>query len=243
MKRDVFLSIALHVMVILLTVMSSPFDYQKQFDYDQVIRIKAVAMPDFAPSPAGVEEIPASTPVIPQAVEEDLPEIPLDDPTTIDTPKEIKKPESKPKPAKETKKPKPQNQTKTTTEPSSGSGTGQNDKEIDVEATGSGSPFGGAKIDNASFNYPYWFTQAFNKIAGNWRQTVSIDGSVVCVIYFQVIRSGRVVDVEIKESSGVPAFDQTCLSAVERSTPFPPLPRDFRDEIIGITLPFKYQPR
>jgi len=243
MKRDIFLSLVLHVMVVLATVISSPFDYKKPFDYDQVIRIRAVAMPDFAPASGPVaEDVPIEPVSIPQAMEDDIPEIPIDKPTTVDKPKEIKKPADKPKPQKEPaqQKPKPQTETKTGIEATAGNGTGQGDKEI---ATGSGSPFGGATIDNASFDYPYWFTQAFNKIAGNWRQTVVIDGTAVCVIYFQVIRSGRLVETQIKESSGIPAFDQICLSAVERSAPFPPLPREFKDEIIGITLPFKYQPR
>ena len=71
---------------------------------------------------------------------------------------------------------------------------------------------------------------------------MAIDATIVCVIYFQVIKSGRVIEKRVEETSGIPAFDQACLQAVERSTPFPPLPRDFTDEIIGITLPFQYKP-
>jgi len=116
--------------------------------------------------------------------------------------------------------------------------------ELDESATGGeGSPFAGATIDNASFNYPYWFTQAFRKIRSNWRNPVSHQGTLVCVIYFQVIQSGRVINLQIRESSGIDAFDDACLRSVERSAPFPPLPREFREEIIGINLPFKYQPR
>jgi outer membrane biosynthesis protein TonB len=44
------------------------------------------------------------------------------------------------------------------------------------------------------------------------------------------------------QPSGIPAFDNGCVQAIENSAPFPPLPEDFRDEIIGITIPFKYQP-
>jgi TonB family protein len=97
-------------------------------------------------------------------------------------------------------------------------------------------------VDNASFDYPYWFTQAFYKIQSNWRNPVSADYSIVCAIYFQVLKSGRVIELRVEESSGVRAYDEACLRAVERSTPFPPLPRAFPDEIIGITLPFKYEP-
>lgn len=117
-------------------------------------------------------------------------------------------------------------------------------KDMPVEApgAGAGSPFQGATIDNARFNYPYWFTQAFNKIRSNWRNPVSADAPIVCLVYFQVIKSGRVIETRIEESSGIPAFDKACLTAIERSAPFPPLPRDFADEIIGMTLPFQYKP-
>ncbi|RKX17088.1 MAG: hypothetical protein DRP35_11530, partial [Candidatus Zixiibacteriota bacterium] len=115
--------------------------------------------------------------------------------------------------------------------------------EANVETSdGEDSPFAGATIDNASFNYPYWFTQAFNKIRRNWRNPISADIPITCTIYFQVIKSGRLVKAEIKKPSGIPAFDNACLRSVENSTPFPPLPRQFVDEIIGITLPMQYQP-
>jgi protein TonB len=165
---------------------------------------------------------------------DDLPEIPIDDPTSVDRPKEVEKP--KPKPKQETPPTRPSDK------PQSGGGAGDK-KEIDVSGSGAGSPFATATIDNASFDYPYWFTQAFNKIAGNFRNTVVIDGSVVCIVYFQVIRSGRLVEVKVEQSSGVPAFDKVCVSAVERSAPFPPLPREFLDEIIGISVPFTNRSR
>jgi TonB family protein len=108
--------------------------------------------------------------------------------------------------------------------------------------TGGGTPFAGAIIDNATFDYPYWFTQAFYKIQSNWRNPVAADYSIVCVVYFQVIKSGRVIELRIEEPSGIRTYDEACLRSVEHSAPFPPLPSGFRDEIIGITLPFKYEP-
>jgi len=115
--------------------------------------------------------------------------------------------------------------------------------EIISEATGSGSPFAGATVDNLSFDYPYWFEQAFTKIQSNWINTVEADGEIVCVIYFQVIKSGRLLEARVETESGIEAFDQGCLGAIYKSAPFPPLPSEFADEVIGITLPFKYAPR
>ncbi|RME22661.1 MAG: energy transducer TonB [Candidatus Zixiibacteriota bacterium] len=82
----------------------------------------------------------------------------------------------------------------------------------------------------------------FNKIASNMRHSVVTDATLICVIYFQVLQSGRIVNLKVIQSSGYQEFDDACMAAVSRSAPFPPLPRDFSDEIIGITLPIKYTP-
>ncbi|MEW6411574.1 MAG: TonB family protein [Candidatus Zixiibacteriota bacterium] len=230
MKREIFFSLALHLAIVAAAVVSSPFDAKKAFDYDDVIRVRAVAMPDFSP-PAAAEPVAIEPLAVPQAMPEEVPEIPIDDPKSVVEPKQVEKP--KPKPEK-----KPAQQAPAKTEGNASAGAGDGKKEIDVSGSGPGSPFGSATIDNASFDYPYWFTQAFNKIAANFRNTVVIDGTVICIVYFQVIRSGRLVKVEVEQSSGIPAFDNVCVAAIERSAPFPPLPKEFRDEIIGISVPF-----
>ena len=226
MKLEIILSLALHGILILFTMVASPFDIRRSQDYDDVIRVSLTALPEFAAE----EPVALPEPVIPQAAEEQLAEIPIEDPTSL--PETVVPEKPKPEP-KEKPKPKPR---------SSGNGKKTDDENEIEAAAGAGSPFSGATIDNASFNYPYWFTQAFHKIQSNWRNPVAADGAIVCVIYFQVIKSGRVIEQRVEESSGIPAFDQACLQAVQRSAPFPPLPRDFTDEIIGITLPFQYKP-
>ena len=239
MKRGIIISATLHILLISLALFASPFAIDKKpFDFSQVIKINAVSSPEtFSKQEAVIEDI-----VIPEAdIEDEIFDIPIEDPTSVDKPVVIDKP--KPKPDKPKPKPEKKKDTRkqtdksktppTDTKPSSG-------KEIDTKNTSKGSPFAGATIDNEAFDYPYWFTQAFNKISSNFRRTVTLDGNVVCVVYFEVIRSGRVVKAEIKQSSGIPGVDRDCLAAIERSKPFPPLPDDFRDEIIGITIPINY---
>ncbi|NOY89457.1 MAG: TonB family protein [FCB group bacterium] len=230
MKRDIFLSIFLHVTIITAVLLSAPFESKGNFNFNEVIKIKAVSIPDLSPTPSSII-IPVK---IPEMLTEAPVNIPLESPSTIKKPKVIKYRKKKPK--KKSKKRIPATSSQQTN-------TNKSSKKIEVGASTAGTPFGGATIDNATFNYPYWFVQAFNKIQSNWHNTVAIDGSVVCVVYFQVIRSGRLIEVRVEQSSGIPAFDESCVAAVERSAPFPPLPKDFLDEIIGITLPFKYEPR
>ena len=217
MKREILFSLALHLAIVAATVVSAPFEIKKKRSYDEIIRVSLTSLPPTIPSQ------PPEPIAIPQPLSELLPEIPLDDPTTAKKAIVKQKKKNDKPPTRKT-----------------GRLTSEGDKkEIESPSTGGGSPFQGATIDNASFDYPYWFTQAFNKIAGNWRNPVPYEGTLVCAVYFQVIRSGRVVELSVETSSRVPAFDNACLLAIDRSAPFPPLPREFRDEIIGITVPFK----
>lgn len=238
MKRDIFLSLALHAALVTMTLVSTPFETKVDKEYDEVIQVALYHPPEINP----VEQEPAAmVPVSPlQPAVEEIPEIPIDEPTTQSETVIEKKPE--PLPETESEQHEPEERT-AKPEQVAYANAEETPEEIHSPITGGGSPFAGATIDKSSFNYPYWFTQAFNKILRNWRNPVAADGSVVCAVYFQVIKSGRVIETRIETSSGISAFDDACLRAVERSAPFPPLPRTFADEIVGITLPFKYEPR
>ncbi len=230
MKTELVYSILLHIGVILATVIASPFEMKSVINDDSIIRVRLTQAPDIQPiKPVKLEPV-----AVPEAVSEDIPDIPVSDPTTMKAAK-IKakeKPKQKKKPKKKTPKKRQSKNTGNNSTPE------KNTKDTEIDAgNASGSPFAGATVDNADFDYPYWFTQTFNKISSNYRNTVSYDGRLICTIYFQVIRSGRVIGIRIEKSSGVDEFDQVCLDAVKRSAPFPPLPNSFRDEIIGLTLP------
>ncbi|MEW6050034.1 MAG: TonB family protein [Candidatus Zixiibacteriota bacterium] len=220
LKRDIIFALMLHVAAVAALTVSKPFDFRKPLHMDEVIRVTLTGPPPMRPAPQVAVGPAVTAPTIPAAV-------PITDPKQ---PK--KKPATKPKQA--TKPPK-----RVIHEPSAA----ELAQSTEIEGVGKDSPFAGATISNSSFTYPYWFEQAFIKIQSNWRNPVDADGVIVCVVYFEVIRSGRVAENRVQKSSGITAFDDACLAAVDRSSPFPPLPREFRDEIIGITLPFKYEPR
>ncbi|MEW5797117.1 MAG: TonB family protein [Candidatus Zixiibacteriota bacterium] len=230
--RDFIASLVLHVIVVAVTIFASPLNIKKPRDFGEVIRVGVVSMADITPAKITPAE-PEPVPQPPQALRDEPEEVPLKDPTTK-PPAEITKPVQKPKPKQERPKQKPPTDE---TKPGDKSQTGTAEGKIDVQAP-SGSGISGLGVDNASFNYPYWFTQAFTKLSQNFRIPVVIDGQVSCDVYFQVIKSGRVIDRKVVTSSGIPQFDQACLAAVERSAPFPPLPREYVDEIIGIYVTF-----
>jgi len=105
----------------------------------------------------------------------------------------------------------------------------------------SNAEFTGA-FEDASFQYPDWNYQGFNKIARAWRNHVFSAKPLSCVIYFRALKSGRIYGARIKESSGIDRFDRDCLDAVLKADPLPPLPREYRHEEIGVSLVFPYKP-
>jgi TonB family protein len=247
MGRDLLLSLVLHAGVVAFTLLASPFEIKSQLDSREVVAVDV-----FFEVPSGrieVEPEAPSEPITvkpPEPVAEESEEIPISDPVINDKDVVIED-QPEPKESETQKEPpppdhsvvqQPTEEITTTNEATVDDGSA----EIHSTVTGEGAVFAGATISNANFDYPYWFTQAFNKILRNWRNPVASDGVIVCAVYFEVIKSGRVIAKRIETSSGIGPFDEACLAAVDRADPFPPLPRQFADEIIGITLPFKYDP-
>jgi len=222
-SKSLLFSIMLHVVAVSAALLSSPFDHRKKMDFGEVIKVSLKSMSDIQKAP---EPAPISVPQ--PKLQDDALEIPLDDPRTVKTKKEVKKPEEKPKPPEEKKQ--ETSAATPTTQPS--------EKEIETKTTDVGQMFAGAIVHSNTFDYPYWYDQAFSKIKSNMRNTVSSDSPLICKVYFEVIQSGRLITFKVVESSGIPQFDDACVSAIERSAPFPPLPRSFQEEILGISLPF-----
>lgn len=232
MGRDLIASVMLHAVVVAVTIFASPLNIRKPHDLGEVIRVGVVSMDQIAPAKITSTE-PEPVPEIPKALKAEPEEVTLKTPTTKPA-ADIAKPVQKSKPKPEKPKPKPSSDEAKSGEQNQ---AGTPEGKIDVQAP-SGSGVSGMGVDNASFNYPYWFTQAFTKLSQNFRIPIVIDGQVTCDVYFQVIKSGRVIERKVVTSSGIPQFDLACLAAVDRAAPFPPLPREFLDEIIGIYVTF-----
>jgi TonB family protein len=77
------------------------------------------------------------------------------------------------------------------------------------------------------------------KIKRNWDPPKS-DNSKRVVLIFTIAKDGRLLNVRIGKSSGIPSADRAAVSAVEYSAPFRPLPKEFRGSDIDIHFTFDY---
>lgn len=227
--RDLAYSIGLHLTLILMVVMLNPFVVALRPKFDAVT-VNIISLPPLG-DPALLKGDQLKVSVPPKTVE-DKAAVPI---ATPESKTKTKKADSK---KKETAK--PARDTKYKGDAVKGDGS-EGGKDVTGQL-GPGSKFGTVSVDNAGFDYPYYFIQAFGKIQQNWANPVAANQPLACIIYFQILRTGTVLDPAIEKSSGIEAYDRACLRAVQAASPLPPLPSDFRDDIIGIHLEFPYQP-
>ncbi len=68
----------------------------------------------------------------------------------------------------------------------------------------------------------------FQKVAGVWKAPASAPAvGKKCVVQAVISRDGRVQNAFVSMESGVKAWDKAALAAVEKSSPFPPLPASY----------------
>ncbi|MFH1502554.1 MAG: TonB family protein, partial [Candidatus Eisenbacteria bacterium] len=79
------------------------------------------------------------------------------------------------------------------------------------------------------------------KVSSNWSQPSArliVEDSLTVSVSFVIRRDGSVGDVRIARSSGRSTVDQSAAKAVRESIPFPPLPDDYLQERLDVTIDF-----
>ena len=62
------------------------------------------------------------------------------------------------------------------------------------------------------------------------------------VMRVTVARTGQVLDVGVRTSSGWPAIDAAEVETIRRAAPFPPLPSEMPGDPVVLVLPITYNP-
>jgi len=96
-------------------------------------------------------------------------------------------------------------------------------------------------VSVSRFPYAWYISIIQGKVSSNWKRPsdrlVSQDELTV-QISFRISRDGSVGAVTVRRSSGSTTVDQSAAKAVRSSAPFPPLPDDYRDDRLDVTIPF-----
>jgi TonB family protein len=166
----------------------------------------------------------------------------------VDKPKE----ESKPKPEKKAvvQKREPSKTTSSNkTSDGKGSGSGSSSRSLSFgfgTGSGSGSGFGfgsGSGSGITNFPYAYYVQSMKDRIAGNWLQSrvsTLTEKNLYTDVSFRIQKDGGMTHLEVNHRCGIRALDMNALRAVQDSSPFPPLPREYGDEYLVVHLRFEH---
>jgi protein TonB len=92
-----------------------------------------------------------------------------------------------------------------------------------------------AGLDNPDFKFGYYIDQLLSAIDSKWVRP-PLGSDVQAVIGFRIQRDGSISDLQVARSSGYNSFDLAALRAVQNASPFPPLPRAYRESSLGVNL-------
>ena len=106
-----------------------------------------------------------------------------------------------------------------------------------INSSAAGVGIGGARLDQADFQYAYYIERMILSVGMNWFKPAQVV-PVSPVVRFQVERDGTVTDPEIEVSSGLPFVDRAALRAVMAAS-LPPLPPDYAGSRLGVHLIFE----
>lgn len=101
-----------------------------------------------------------------------------------------------------------------------------------------------SQIGLSSFPYTYYLQVIIDRVSGNWFQSGVSPGNKEnfhTTVYFKIHRNGQISGLNVEESSGIKSLDLTALRAIRSSAPFPPLPREYKEDYLGIHLIFEHK--
>lgn len=89
----------------------------------------------------------------------------------------------------------------------------------------------------------FYLNIVLNKIAENWYNPYqNTNLNLKAVIFFKINKEGKIEEVKVEKSSQKEDYDEYCKRAVLLTKNLPPLPEDFRAEVLKIHLEFEYKP-
>ena len=93
-------------------------------------------------------------------------------------------------------------------------------------------------LEGGDFPYSLYIQGMHRKIGSNWFRP-QVAGGPTVIIYFRILRDGRITDATVETPSGIPTFDRAALSAVRSASPLNPLPFAYSGNYLGVHLTFR----
>ncbi len=221
LARAVFISFFLHAAVVFVALFLYFLVLPKTF-IPPSYQVKLVGPPqELTPTPAA-----GPAPSLPK--KETMPDPVKPSPKLKKAPAELKKaaPKKGDLPELARQKPKPTQQEKPETAPTQPSTAPSVTAAGATKAGGKAEGVGEVSSTSQQFKFPPYLAIIRNIIEQNWNPPPGVRNMRVKVL-FSILRSGRVGDSKLEQSSGNTYFDLAAMRAILSSSPFPPLPEEF----------------
>lgn len=98
-----------------------------------------------------------------------------------------------------------------------------------------------ATVAASRFPYSWYLSVVQGKVSSNWDQPSARligEDALTVVVSFRIRRDGSVEAIAVRRSSGRSTVDQSAARAISQSAPFPPLPDDYLDDRLDVTIDF-----
>lgn len=103
-------------------------------------------------------------------------------------------------------------------------------------ASGAATSTGGGNLKS---RYPAYYSIIHDRIKDNWLYPEGFDYKKISVIVsIKIDRSGSLLESVLEESSGNKRFDESLMNAIQKASPFPPLPHEFEGKYLETGLRF-----
>lgn len=99
----------------------------------------------------------------------------------------------------------------------------------------------GGVATNQYFPYNWYLRGLQTKITKAWQEPSQFARleDRRALVSFVIARDGSVSRIELRGSSGMEQLDQSALAAVESAQPFSPLPDDYKEPFLDVTIQFE----
>lgn len=244
-RSAVILSLIAHLALFLL-MLASP-SLPKSSKKEMIHYVNLVSLPGGGGGGGQSEVSEAETPLEKRETLRDLttPQKFQEQPTsTFRHPVDEPKKEGKPKTEKKAviRQPQRGDSSKGKSKEGSGPGTGAGLRIGLGKGAGFGSGYS-SQIGLSSFPFTYYLQIIMDRVSANWFTSLvdpGVSGTFQTTVYFKIYRNGQISSVEVEESSGIRSLDLSAVRAVHSSSPFPPLPKEYEEEYLGIHLIFEH---
>ncbi len=101
---------------------------------------------------------------------------------------------------------------------------------------------GGVSRESVELKYKEYYDEIWRRVNASWilpEEVIASGEDFMTVVVVRIGKDGQLLDMKLERSSGNRLFDQSCLRAVKKAAPFPPLPKDYPQKFMELGLRFR----